>query len=231
MPRRLLVALVAVLVVAGCVVLAWQVAWPRFRPGLEPGERFGVDVSSHQGRIDWKAVAADRVDAAYVKASEGATWVDPLFVENWRGARSAGLSVGAYHFFTLCREGEEQARNLLARLDAVGGVRDPEALPAAVDLELGGNCAERPPREVVERRLVEFVRLVESATGREVVLYVLDNWESRYPVPQELGRGRWVRRLGLRPSGDWVWWQVHNRALVDGIDVPVDLDVVRGPLP
>ena len=98
---------------------------PHHRPGLEAGERFGIDVSTHQGAIDWAAVAGDGIDAAYVKASEGATFEDDRFAENWAGAKAAGLEVGAYHFFTLCKEGEEQAANLLGRLREVGPTPQP----------------------------------------------------------------------------------------------------------
>ncbi|MGL5819186.1 MAG: GH25 family lysozyme [Phycicoccus sp.] len=216
--------LALVVVVALGSWFALQVVWPQYRPALEPGERYGLDVSSHQGRIDWPAVAGDGIDAAYIKASEGATYHDERFAENWRGARGAGLDVGAYHFFTLCKDGEEQAANLLGRLREVGATASD--LPPVVDLELDGNCSQRPPPDVLEVRLRAFVAEVEAATGQRMVLYTLDAWEQRYPLPADLQRDRWVRRLALRPDGDWVWWQASNRARVDGVDGPVDLNVV-----
>ncbi|MGL5852078.1 MAG: GH25 family lysozyme [Phycicoccus sp.] len=215
-------ALAVVAALGGWFVL--QVLWPQYRPGLERGERYGLDVSSHQGRIDWPAVAGDDIDAVYIKASEGATYRDEHFADNWRDARAAGLDVGAYHFFTLCKEGEEQAANLLGRLREVGATASD--LPPVVDLELDGNCSQRPAADVLEARLRAFVTEVEAATGQQLVLYTLEAWEQRYPVPADLRRDRWVRRLALRPDGDWAWWQASNRARVDGVDGPVDLNVV-----
>lgn len=220
-------------VLLGAVVLLGGAGWagftwvlPHHRPGLQAGERFGIDVSTHQGEINWAAVASDGIDAAYVKASEGATFEDDRFAENWAGARAAGLEVGAYHFFTLCKEGQEQAANLLGRLREVGA--DASALPPVVDLELSGNCAARPSREVVQQRLLDLVTAVEDATGQEVRFYLLGSFEERYPLPDSLAdRQRWVRRLLLRPSDDgWAWWQVSSRAAVDGVAGPVDLDVL-----
>lgn len=217
----------------GALVLVGGAGWagfthvlPHHRPGLEVGERFGIDVSTHQGAIDWTAVAGDGIDAAYVKASEGATFEDDRFAENWAGAKAAGLEVGAYHFFTLCKEGEEQAANLIGRLREVGA--DASALPPVVDLELSGNCAARPSRAVVQERLLAFVTAVEEATGQQVRLYLLGDFAGPYPLPAALAdRERWVRRLLLRPADDgWAWWQVSSRASVDGVEGPVDLDVL-----
>lgn len=216
--------LAALLALAVIGVLAVEVGWPRYRPPLRAGESYGIDVSAHQGTIDWRAVAADGIHAAYVKATEGATFRDPGFEQNWRGARAAGLTVGAYHFFTLCRTGADQAANLLAALDGVGGTHDSRALPVVVDLELSGNCSARPPRDQVHREVTAFVSAVEQATGRPVTYYLLDSWAKRYPPSHH--RAQWVRRLMRRPGGDWAWWQASNRARVDGIDGPVDLDVV-----
>jgi lysozyme len=220
-------ALGLVLVLAVIGVLAVEVGWPRYRPPLRAGESYGIDVSAHQGSIDWGAVAADGVHAAYVKATEGATFRDPRFAENWRGARAAGLQVGAYHFFTLCRSGADQATNLISTLAGVDGASGSGTLPVAVDLELSGNCSARPPRAQVQAEVDAFVEAVEAATGRPVVYYLLGSWAERYPPTSD--RADWVRRLLWRPDGDWAWWQVNSRARVDGIDGPVDLNVVKTP--
>jgi hypothetical protein len=74
----------------------------------------GVDVSNHQGEIDWSALAGSNVAFAYIKATEGGDFRDRRFQLNWDGAKRAGLARGAYHFFTQCRSGAEQARNFIA---------------------------------------------------------------------------------------------------------------------
>ena len=64
-----------------------------------PGQ--GIDVSHHQGPIDWTALPVQGVDFAYIKATEGGDHRDTRFAENWRASRAAGVRRGAYHFFTL----------------------------------------------------------------------------------------------------------------------------------
>jgi lysozyme len=210
-------------VVSAVTAWGWFVWLPGYRPSLQEGERYGIDVSSHQGRIEWERVALDDISFAYIKATEGGDFVDSRFIENWTGARAAGLARGAYHFFTLCASGEEQAQNFLRVVPD-----SPDALPPAVDLELAGNCGARPDRAAIDRELRAFLALVDRATGHDVVLYVGDDFEGRYPVRASMDRPLWVRRSLRRPRvAGWVIWQVSGFARVDGVRGRVDLDVSR----
>lgn len=215
---------ISVAVLLAGAVTAWWFLWvPNWRPPLREGERYGIDVSAHQDVIDWARVARDGITFAYIKATEGGDFTDVRFDENWRGAQAVGLDRGAYHYFTLCTPGAEQAHHFL-------DVAHPEsdALAPAVDLELAGNCSERPSRAEVNDQLDDFIRLVEAAWGREVVLYVGDDFEGVYPVRHELHRPLWHRRFLLRPDLEgWSIWQLHGYARVDGIAGGVDLDVMR----
>ncbi|MPZ80179.1 MAG: lysozyme M1 (1,4-beta-N-acetylmuramidase) [Actinophytocola sp.] len=217
--------MVAVICVVVVVVDAagWFPWLPNWRPALDTGERYGIDVSHHQGTIDWSAVAGDGITFAYVKASEGGDWVDESFADNWAGAGEAGLDRGVYHFFSLCTPGAVQARHFL-------GVLPPEenALAPALDLELGGNCAARPAAEEVRAEVVAFLRLVEEAWGKPVLLYVGVEFEDVYPVRADLDRPLWDLRFFFRPNVEgWHIWQLHGFANVAGVDGRVDLDIMR----
>jgi lysozyme len=227
LPRRrrpwLLVAALAVAVLAAALAIWWFLWVPNWRPPLEEDERYGIDVSAHQGVIDWRQVATDGITFAYIKTTEGGDFTDDRFEENWRGAREAGIDRGVYHYFTLCAPGADQARHFL-------DVAPPESdvLPPAVDLELAGNCSARPSPAEIKEQLGVFIRLVEAAWGRELILYVGDDFEQAYPVRQKLDRPLWLRRFLLRPDVDgWLIWQLHGYALVHGVDGGVDLDVMR----
>ena len=212
-----------VLVVA---VLAGAVLWfqilPRWRPDLRAGESYGIDVSNHQGSINWGEVADDNISAVYMKATEGRSFVDKRFAENWAGAASAGIPRGAYHFFSVCSPGAEQAANFLKVVP-----HDPKALPPVVDLEFA-DCGDRMDSASMQRELTTFIETVEEKVGKKVVLYAISSFTDTYPLPDGLIRDRWVRRLAKRPVDDgWAVWQVSDRARVKGIGKPVDLDVWR----
>src|SRR5205823_659757 len=104
--RRLAVAAIAGGILLLLTLVAWRAWIPRYRPALRAGEAYGIDVSEHQGRVDWRAVAADGFEYAYVKATEGADHVDDDFSRNWTGAATAGITRGAYHFFSFCSAGD-----------------------------------------------------------------------------------------------------------------------------
>src|SRR5690349_14781030 len=118
--RRL--ALTSVPILALLAVTFWSGHWRLNTPGPEWTVR----------GIDWHRVAAAGYSFAYIKATEGGDHRDSLFQNNWRDAQAAGLRRGAYHFFTLCRPGADQAAAFIAAVPLDG------ELPPSVDLEFGG---------------------------------------------------------------------------------------------
>jgi hypothetical protein len=69
----------------------------------DEGPRIGIDVSRHQGAIDWGAVGAStspKIAFAWIKASTGVNAPQPRFATNARGARAAGIPWGGYHWAT-----------------------------------------------------------------------------------------------------------------------------------
>ncbi|MBN8214710.1 MAG: glycoside hydrolase family 25 protein [Xanthomonadales bacterium] len=219
--RRALIRLLLLVVFGAIVALA---AWWWFREYRPDRDRYpirGIDVSHHQGSIDWSKVAGDDVAFAYLKATEGGDHRDRAFARNWREARDAGIAVGAYHFFTFCRPGADQAANFLAVVPVAA-----DALPPAVDLEFGGNCGRTPDGATMRRELDAFLAPVERAHGKPALLYVtpefLDAYRKQLPA-----RALWRRSILRKPDGaaSWHVWQYHNRGIVDGIAGPVDLNV------
>jgi len=187
----------------------------------------GIDVSHHQGAIDWVRAASDDVAFAYIKASEGGDFRDRAFAANWQAARAAGLPTGAYHFFSLCKDGASQARNFLAVLPD-----EPDMLAPVVDLEFEGNCARRPTTEELLREISAFVAAVEPIAGKRVIFYAPEEFYRTYLSGNGLNRRLWVRSIWHAPSysSDWVLWQYHQRGTVDGISGSVDLNVLQNDL-
>jgi lysozyme len=72
---------------------AWRTFW--FGPDFDRFPVHGIDVSHHQGAIDWARVKGSGQAFAFIKATEGVDFRDTRFVENWRRARAEGLATGA----------------------------------------------------------------------------------------------------------------------------------------
>jgi len=183
----------------------------------------GIDVSHYQGTIDWPAVADDDVAFAYVKATEGMGGRDARFAHNWRGAREAGLRVGAYHYFIFCRSALAQAHNFLAVVP-----RRADSLPPAVDLEVGRSCGARLTGPKMRRELDAFLAVVEAHERKRAVLYVTPRFFATYRrnLPR---RPIWRRSILLEPAdARWTFWQYRSRARVAGIRGAVDLNLFAG---
>ncbi|UVK38091.1 glycoside hydrolase family 25 protein [Mesorhizobium sp. AR10] len=214
---------------AGTLLLACLVAaggflyFRTFSPDRDRYPVRGIDVSHHQGPIDWRRVAADDVAFAVIKATEGGDHIDDAFATNLREARAAGLAVGAYHFFTFCRPGADQARNFISVVP-----NDQPLLPPVVDIEFGGNCPQRPSPEQLNAELQAFLGPVEAAFGKPAIVYLTDDAADAYAGHIAV-RPLWLRSLALWPGhDDWIYWQYHNRGRVDGIVGDVDLNVLQG---
>ena len=213
----------ACLVVAGVVAAGAFLLFRGFSPDRSEFPIRGIDVSHHQGKIDWRRVAADDVSFAIIKATEGGSHVDTAFAENLREARAAGLAVGAYHFFTFCRPGADQAKNFISVVP-----RGEPLLPPVVDIEFGGNCPQRPSPDQLNAELAAFLGPVETAFGKQAIVYLTDEAAEAYSR-SIVTRQRWLRSLAMKPSeNDWIYWQYHNMGRVDGISGDVDLNVLKG---
>lgn len=188
----------------------------------------GIDVSHHQGPIDWEAVAHEGVSFVYIKASEGGDFRDSGFQGNWKSALQAAIPAGAYHFFTFCRSGSDQARNFRG---ALAGVQGPMLAPA-IDLEFGGNCRKRPSPEELAGEIRDFVDEVKRAYGLDPIFYVTTDFMTAYADALPGRSDIWIRSVYFFPSHtfrkDWIFWQFASRGRIHGISGPVDLSVFSG---
>jgi lysozyme len=218
---RIIIA--AVLAPTGLAIAAVLYA-PHWHPSDSRFPIQGIDVSHHQGPIDWAKLPGQGVDFAYLKASEGGDFRDQQFEENWRNASAAGIKRGAYHFFTLCRGGAEQAANFIAAVP-----KDEVALPPAVDLEYLGNCDGRPSPAQLRREVAVFLGTVERHYGQKAVLYLTPQFDEAFAIGAHFDRPIWWRKLVLEPRLDgrsWTIWQASNFRRLDGIEGRVDWNVV-----
>ena len=221
--NRIVLLGLASLVLACFIAAGGYLYFKAFSPDRSKYPVRGIDVSHHQGQIDWRRVAADDVAFAVIKATEGGDHVDDAFSTNLREARAAGLAVGAYHFFTFCRPGADQAKNFISVVP-----HDQPLLPPVVDIEFGGNCPQRPTPEQLRAELAAFLTPVEAAFGKPAIVYLTDEAEQVY-AGRIAARPLWLRSLLQEPDrDDWVYWQYHNKGRVDGINGDVDLNVLQG---
>lgn len=216
------------LAVLAALSVATAAAWPLLEPVAGGYRVTGIDVSHHQGPIDWPRVANAGIAFAYIKATEGGDWLDTRFYENWQNAKAAGVARGAYHFFRACKSGAEQARNFIARVPI-----DPDALPPVVDAEDRQPC--RPPAKFLDqpREIGIFLDAVEAHFGCRPLVYTTPKFNRKHLRGHLGGERLWLRSMGIPPYynfrwREWIIWQYNDDGRRDGIATPVDMNLFRG---
>ncbi len=230
MLKKILIAIACVVVALGAAFGAYELGVWRFNyPATAEFPVRGIDVSHHQGQIDWQTVRDSGVQFAYIKATEGADYRDPQFSQNWRDAQNSGIARGAYHYFTFGTPGREQAANFIAAVP-----RDENALPPVVDFEFAGN-SQRPPRAELLASLKAFLGAVADYYGQRPVLYVTKESFAEYLEGEDMANPIWIRDIFREPGPVdgrlWVIWQYAANVRVPGIKGPVDQNALRGTIP
>ena len=137
----------------------------------------GVDVSSHQGNVNWATLWSSGVKWAYTKATEGNYYKSPSFTQQYNGSYNVGMIRGAYHFGTPNDStGAVQANYFV---DGGGGwSRDGKTLPGVLDIEwnpYGAACYGKTPAQMVAW-IRDFLNTYKSRTGRDAVIYTATSW-------------------------------------------------------
>lgn len=195
----------------------------------------GVDVSNHQGVVDWVHVAANGVQFALIKASgdEGPTnvFLDAEFPTNWAQSRALGLVRGAYHYARPSQVSPAASVTTFQRaIQAVGGLKPGDLI--ALDLEDPGV----PDKTSLHQWTAEWLALAEEVFGVAPVKYSARYYTSTHDLEHaDLERWPtwWASYQTTQPAGVTGWkplsiWQYSASGRVPGISGDVDLNVFNG---
>ena len=192
----------------------------------------GIDVSSHDGDIDWGAVKRSGISFAYLKTTEGGDFSDPKFMDNWKEAEAAGITRGAYHFMYWCRDADQQALFFMVNIP-----NDPDALPPVLDLEYpdpGSSCDVDLPPEKALPMIKTLLRAMQARTGKTPIIYTDTNFYHDVISHGDFsGYSFWLRSTAatpqkLYPGQGYTYWQFSGTGRVPGIYGEVDRNVFNG---
>lgn len=184
----------------------------------------GIDISYHQGVIDWEKVAADGIDFAFIRASRATVsdiGPDTQFSNNWRGAKANGIKRGAYHFFRSDKDAETQAEIFLDQLGSDYG-----EFPPVIDVEMDSVNPYPFSRTDWINGISTWTEIVESRTGMKPIIYTGYGFWAKINTEAFSDHTLWVAHwtedeCPTIPSAwdDWMFWQTcEGCASVDGIE-------------
>jgi GH25 family lysozyme M1 (1,4-beta-N-acetylmuramidase) len=201
-------------------------------PRVPAGALPGIDVSRHQGSIDWSLVAASGTQFAFAKATEGRTYVDPMYAVNKAGSALSGVVFGAYHF----ARPDGTANDAVIEADHFVDVAQlvPGDLIPVLDIERTGDLSQA---QLTEWILTWLGRVTERIGVRPMVYTSPRGWETRTGDTTAVAAAGytslWVAHWGVAsptvPGGNWggngwTFWQYGNCGAIPGIDGCVDVD-------
>jgi len=201
--------------------------------GETPKTMRGIDVSEHQGEIDWELVAGDGVEFAMIRAgyrgyTQGALCEDAYFYQNMSGAAAAGIKLGVY-FFSQAISVEEAREEAKLVLDLVSGYE--LDFPIAYDWEnIGGGVEARTDgldSKTLTDCALEFCNMVEAAGYNSAVYFYRRLGYYEYDLERISHIPFWVGAPGELPDFYYEHdiWQYSFTARVSGIETDVDLNI------
>ena len=205
---------VTVVAVFGALVLNGKIMFNN--PSEEEYPIRGVDVSEYQGKIDWKLLSEQGIDFAFIKATEGSSYVDEYFEYNFENSQKTDLKIGAYHFFSYDSSGKTQAENFINTVSIVEN-----ALPPVADVEFYGDKASNPPdKEIVQKELNDFLNTLENHYGKKPIIYATMKSYKLYIEGDYTEYDIWIRDVVKSPSlekgEEWTFWQYIDKELLQG---------------
>lgn len=192
----------------------------------------GVDVSKYQGDIDWAAVRRAHIQFAWIKATEGADYVDPNFQQNWYATKAAGLPRGAYHFVYWCRPWQEEMSWFEANVPV-----DPDALPPVLDVEAtptSKTCTIHLVRSQVIAEMRAMLDELQRHYGKRPIIYTTVDFYQAILEPSVFSHyAIWVRSTKYYPAVNygnrlWRFWQYQSDGHIPGIPWKVDRNAFYG---
>jgi lysozyme len=205
------------------------VRYPAFGIDIPSGYAIhGIDVSYYQSSIDWEEVKTMevknvKIGFCFIKATEGADNTDNKFRRNWRKAKEAGITRGAYHFFNPYKSGKQQAQNFISAVSLQKG-----DMPPVLDVEQAGSVG----KDLLQQRVGEWLLYVEQHYKVKPVIYSGAVFYSRYLEGKFDEYPLWVAHYLVkdkpRVGRAWDFWQHNETGRVNGIDANVDFNVFNG---
>ena len=188
----------------------------------------GIDVSEHQGRIDWDAVKASGIDFAILRIGFGApSWggrVDYQFSRNISECERLGIPYGIY-IYSYARDDQQAADEASMVIDCLSG-HNPR-LPVYYDLEDKSIIADGRQSGIASRARIFCNRI--SAAGYNPGIYANLFWFNNILTDSVFKSGSWDHWIAQYNSkchytGNYSFWQYTSSGKVSGISGNVDMN-------
>ena len=187
---------------------------------------FGIDISHHQGRIDWSEMKTSHhpIEFVFIKATEGKTFQDPKFEDNWENAKKHNYIRGAYHFYNPNSKSTEQFENF----STIVNLEEGDFIPI-LDIEKESKLG----RKNLRKGVLNWLKLAEQKYGVKPMIYTglkfyqstLKGYVDEYPLWIACYSGKYRLK-----NEKWTFHQFTENVRVKGIEPLVDGNDFKGKI-
>ena len=209
------------------------------------GFDLGIDVSQHNGNIDWNTVkSSGGVDFAFIRlgyrgyGAAGNIAIDTQFISNINSANNAGIDTGIYFFSqaTNYQEGADEARYVLNTLNMNPGLKEKLDYPIMLDVEYstdptGNGRADHISNEARSEAVRGFLETMNSYGLRPGIYANKDFLTNKLDLTRfnnyDTWLAHWTYDFNKKSdyNGAYKIWQYSNCGSISGINGCVDLDI------
>lgn len=187
---------------------------------------FGIDISHHNGVIDWNQVYKSKHPISYVfiKATQGEKWIDKRFHHNWQRLSERGYVKGAYHFYSPDANSTNQF-NLYCRTVKL---EKGDLLPV-LDVEKNSKLG----RDNLIKGVRNWVNLCEQKYGCKPIIYTGRKFYLEFLKDEFSECPLWIASYSSENSIGNIDWDLHQfteKVIVKGIPENVDGNNFNGDL-
>lgn len=191
----------------------------------------GIDVSKHNGKIDWRKVANSGVRFAMIRASYGygdPKQIDPRLADNVAGCEANGIPYGFYHY-SYATSVEDAKQEALFFLQVIKGSNP--SMPVVFDIEDPSQA--NLSRELLTDMCLAFCNTLE-AWGYYAAIYTNLDWvRNRLDMSRLSKVDLWLAQWAAAPTydGDFGMWQYSAKGKISGIAGDVDMNIAYKDYP
>ncbi|EJO5349396.1 peptidoglycan-binding protein [Clostridium botulinum] len=180
----------------------------------------GIDISMHNGSINFGAVKSNGIEVVIIKATEGVDYVDPYLNQHYNGAKSQNINIGFYHFMSEKTDPSQQA------IDFWNSIKD-KKFNVIPTLDIETNNMGRSQKQISDR-CIQFLTKFKALSGYNCLIYTggyfgRDNLDSR--VKKYPG---WIAHYGVNTpmatGFSVVGHQYTEDGRINGVSTRVDMN-------
>lgn len=191
----------------------------------------GIDVSEHNGVLDWAAIKKAGIKFAVIRDGYGTSHVDNQFHANMAGAIAQGLMIGVYHFsYALDATGAKKEAAFC--LELLEPYKDKIALPVYFDFEYdtvdyAAKCGVTLGKSAFNAHTVAFCEAVKTAGYAPGVYYNKDYYNRMVDLGSIGGYSQWYAQYASAPSvTSYDIWQYSSSYTIPGCSGKFDINIL-----